>query len=100
MSGYEVDPVELFAAQARVVEAAQDGRDGVGQVRLSGADLFAGGWTGAAAAAFHEGFDEWLSGAASMLAGLEDLASALGAAARDYERSESTNTSTFTRMAS
>lgn len=91
MSGFEVDPSELFAAGARVSEGAADGHGSLTRVRLDAEDLFAGGWTGAAGAAFERGFEDWLGGARQMLAGLEDLASALTAAGHDYECSERTN---------
>ena len=99
MSGFDVEPVELFAAGARVSEAAADGHQSVARVRAEGVALFAGGWTGTAAFAFREGFDEWLSGAALMLSGLEDLASALTSAGHDYELAERANDS-IVRLAS
>lgn len=100
MSGFDVEPVELFAAGARASEAAADGHESVARVRVGSADLFAGGWTGAAAAAFGDGVDEWLSGAALLLSGLEELASALTSAGHDYEQAERTNDNTFVRLAS
>lgn len=95
MSGFEVDPTELFAAGARVSEAAVDGRGSVERVRLEAAELFAGGWTGAAAAAFRDGFDDWLVGARLMLSGLDDLSSALTAAGHDYTGSERATTTSL-----
>ena len=100
MSGFEVDPTELFAAGVRVSEAAVDGRESMTRVRLDADDLFAGSWTGVAAAAFHGGFEEWLGGARQMLAGLEDLSSALTTAGHDYAHAESTNSAHLEQLAS
>lgn len=97
MSGFDVEPSELFAAGARVSEAATDGHESVRRVRAEAEGLFDGGWTGGAATAFRAGFDEWLAGTARMLAGLEDLSTALSAAGHDYETAERGNDSMFAR---
>ncbi|WP_375498106.1 WXG100 family type VII secretion target [uncultured Jatrophihabitans sp.] len=100
MSGYDVDPVELFAARGRVQEAAQDGRTELARLESLANDVFAGGWRGGAASAFHAGYTEWHEGVSTMLAALDTLAQALGDAGLDYERAEGTNTTGFHRMAS
>ncbi|MBE7189098.1 WXG100 family type VII secretion target [Jatrophihabitans endophyticus] len=100
MSGFDTEPIELFAAGARVSEAAVDGHAALTRVRLDADDLLDAGWTGAAAAAFRGGVDQWLSASRSMLAGLEDLSSALTAAGHDYETAESGTLASLARLAS
>lgn len=100
MSGYDVDPAELFAARGRVGEAAEDGRAELARLQALAADVFGSGWRGGAAQAFRAGFDEWHDGALAMLAALDTLAQALGDAGLDYERAEGTNATGLRRMAS
>ena len=100
MSGFQVEPSELFAAGARVSEAALDGHESLTRARAEAEGLFGQGWSGSAAAAFRGGFDEWLTGALMMLSGLDDLASALTAAGHDYEQAESGSDAMLNRLAS
>lgn len=48
-----------------------------------------GDWVGPAADAFRTHFDEWTEGAGSLLAGLDDMASLIGATMRLYEQKDS-----------
>ncbi len=100
MSGYEVDPSELFAARGRVIEAADEGRAELARLEGQAADVFAAGWRGGAATAFQAGFAEWHDGVSSMLAALDTLAQALGDAGLGYERAEGANAAGLRRMAS
>ena len=100
MSGYDVDPVELFAAGHRVSEAAAEGRAALARLESLAADVFAAGWRGGAASALHAGYREWHEGVTTMLAALDTLAQALGDAGLDYERAEGTNTTGLQRLAS
>ncbi|WP_375484490.1 WXG100 family type VII secretion target [uncultured Jatrophihabitans sp.] len=100
MPGYDVDPSELFAAEGQVHQAAGEGRDELARLETLANDLFAAGWRGGAASAFHAGYAEWHAGAVSMLAALDTLAGALGDAGVDYERAETANATDLNRMAS
>jgi WXG100 family type VII secretion target len=100
MSGYAVEPAELFSAEARVTEAAADGRSELARLQAAGEDLFLAGWSGAAAAAFQGGFDSWLDSAGRLLAALDELGAALGLTARDYATAETTNSTGLRRLAS
>lgn len=100
MSGYDVDATELFAARGRLAEAAEEGRTELARLEAQAADVFGGGWRGAAAGAFHVGYDEWHGAALRMLAALERLAQAIGDAGAGYARAESVNATGLHRMAS
>lgn len=100
MSGYDVDPTELFAARGRLAEAADEGRTELARLEAQAADVFGSGWRGAAAGAFHAGYDEWHAGVLRMLAALDTLAQAVGDAGAGYARAESVNTTGLHRMAS
>lgn len=88
MSGYEVTPAELFAAQAQVSESVDELRAELARLRAAADDLLEHGWRGAAATAFGAGWREWDDGARLVLAGLDETAQALGLTAREYERTE------------
>ena len=100
MSGFRTDPVELFAAQARVADAASNGWAELSRLQSSAADVLGRTWRGRAAGALQAGFDEWLAGVRTMLAGLDELAAAIGSAAAAYEVSEQDSTTGFHRIAS
>lgn len=100
MSGYDVDPAELFAAGARVSEGAGEGRAELARLRAAAADLLGHGWRGEAAAAFGQAWREWSDGAQLVLAGLDDMARALGVTAADYEQNEQSVRSSVQRLAS
>ncbi|SHG21262.1 WXG100 family type VII secretion target [Jatrophihabitans endophyticus] len=89
MSGYEVDPTELLAAQARVAEAVTEGRAELTRLHTAARDLLDGQWRGHAATAFAAGWHEWADGARQLLAALDGIAHALGVTAADYETTES-----------
>ncbi len=99
MSGYDVDPVELFAARGRVSEAADEGRGELARLDSEVTDVLAAGWRGGAASAFAAGYREWHRGATAMLDALDTLARALGEAGCDYERAEGANTTGLHRLA-
>lgn len=88
MSGYEVEPAELFASGAQVRQAASDGRGRLDRLRAEVDELLGHGWRGTAATAFGTGWREWETGARTMLAALDEMAGALDASGRDYERNE------------
>ncbi|GAB2473498.1 WXG100 family type VII secretion target [Jatrophihabitans fulvus] len=88
MSGYEVDPTELFAAQAVVTEEVTEARAELARLQAAADDLLGHGWRGQAASAFGRGWQEWSEGARSVIAGLEQMAQALGVTAREYESNE------------
>lgn len=100
MSGYDVEPAELFAAQAMVAEAAGKGRGELERLRASAQDLLGDGWRGPAAAAFAQGWSEWSEAAQLVLAALEEMARALGVTASEYEQNEYTVQADFHRIAS
>lgn len=93
MSGYEVEPAELFAAQAMVTETAGEARAELGRLRAAAEDLLGHGWRGGAATAFAAGWHEWEDGARLVVSALEEIARALGATARQYEQNEYATTS-------
>jgi WXG100 family type VII secretion target len=100
MSGYAVEPAELFSAEARVTEAAEDGRSALARLQAAGEDLFLAGWSGPAASAFQDGFDTWVGSAGRLLEALDQLGEALGLTARDYATTETTNSTGLQQLAS
>lgn len=100
MSGYDVESGELFAAQAMVAEAAGEGRAELMRLRAAAQDLLGHGWRGPAAAAFAGGWREWATGAAVVLAALDEMGRALGIAATEYEQNEYAIEADFQRIAS
>lgn len=100
MSGFGTDPVELFAAQARVADAASAGWTELSRLTASATDVLGSSWRGRAAGGVQAGFDEWVGGVRAMLTGLDELAAALGSAGAAYEVSEQDTTTAFHRIAS
>lgn len=100
MSGYDVEPAELFAVQAGVGEAAAEGRAELARLRASAHDLLGYAWRGVAATAFDAGWQEWAAGAELVLHALQEMADALGRTAADYEQNEIAVRSGFARIAS
>lgn len=88
MSGYEVEPAELFAAQAMVTETATEARAELSRLRAAAEDLLGHGWRGTAAAAFAAGWHDWAEGARLVVSALEETARALGVTAQQYEQNE------------
>jgi WXG100 family type VII secretion target len=88
MSGYDVDPTELFAAEAMVREAAEQGRAELTRLRHAAQDLLDEHWRGTAATAFAAGWQEWVGGAQTVLTALDAMARALGTTAVQYEQNE------------
>lgn len=99
MSGYEVEPAEVFAAGAMASEAANEGRAELARLRAAADDLLGHGWRGGAATAFGHGWREWHDGARSMLSALDEMARALDVTAREYEQNETSTAADFRRIA-
>lgn len=100
MSGFGTAPVEVCAAHARVADAASAGRSELSRLTAAASDVLGSSWRGRAARGLHAGFDEWVTGVQTMLAGLDELAAALGSAGAAYEVSEQDSTTGFHRIAS
>jgi uncharacterized protein YukE len=100
MSGFRTDPVELFVAQARVADAASSGWTSLSRLSASVEDVLGRSWRGRAAGGVEAGFDDWVAGVRTMLAGLDELAAALGTAGAAYAVSEQDSNAGFHRIAS
>lgn len=99
MSGYEVEPAEVFAAGALAAEAANEGRVELARLQAAADDLLGHGWRGQAAAAFGQGWHEWHDGARTMLAALDEMARALDVTAREYEQNETATVTDLRKIA-
>jgi WXG100 family type VII secretion target len=88
MSGYDVAPSELFAAEAMVRDAAEQGRAELSRLGGAAQDLLGEHWRGHAATAFAAGWHEWADGARTVLTALDEMARALGTTATQYEQNE------------
>lgn len=94
MLGY--DELRAAAAEAEAVlgELAQACDRGEAEV----ARLLDGGWTGAAAAAFADAWDDWLAGAASVRAGLAGLAAGVDTSSRVAHATDASVVSRLARL--
>ena len=84
VSGFGVTPTELETVDGALAGAASCARAAVQRLRDEGAALLAEGWRGGAAAAFRDGWTEWLVGTALVLEALDELAGLVGSAGRSY----------------
>lgn len=100
MRGYSVEQEQLRSCAAALALAAQHARAEVASVRAEAEELFAIGWRGAAAGAFHTGWDEWMHGAAAMLDALERMSAAITESASAYSETDSNVRTSLTRLVS
>lgn len=99
MPGYEVESAELFSAQAMVSDAATEARAELTRLRAAAQDLLGHGWRGSAAAAFGEGWQQWVHGAELVLSALDATAHALGVTGAEYEQNETSVSADVQRVA-
>ena len=99
MSGYQVEPAELFSAGALASAGADDARAELARLQAAAQDLLGHGWRGQAASAFAAEWHEWDEGARRMVSALEETARALNVTAREYESTEHGTTADLRRIA-
>lgn len=91
MGGFDTEPAELFAAGARLHDAAADARTALARLSAAADDVVGYGWRGAAGSAFGAGWREWEDGATRALAALDELADAFDTTGREYAAAEHAN---------
>ena len=94
-----VEPGQLAAARMQVCALAQELRAGLDCADADVAALLAGGWTGSAAQAFDQAWQQWRSGSVQVLDALAETADLLLAGAQAYERQEESTRLDFARLA-
>ena len=99
MSGFGVEVGGLRAAANVVAELTEDLRRRLQRVEAVAEDVFAGGWSGVAAAAYRLAWDEWRGAARGMLLSLAEMSDALGRTAADYAAREQAAVGGFERIA-
>ena len=88
MAGYRVDASVLAHADTRLGETAAAARAALDGVRATAGELLGSRWGGTAAAAFRDGWAEWLAGMTVLLDGLDAAAAALGDSSARYTATE------------
>jgi WXG100 family type VII secretion target len=83
-----LDHTAFRAAVADVHAAADRLRDDRDRVAREVDGLLDGGWSGAAATAYDDGWDDWKQAAARVLAGLDTMGRLLEVAHHDLTRSD------------
>lgn len=84
----EVVVSELHSAAARLRDAGQRLQDGLSSVDLETSQLLGSGWTGDAASAFGNAWEQWHSGAGQVVRGLQTMADLLTVAGKEYAKTD------------
>ncbi len=88
MTGFDTSSVELQVTGSGLREISLDGHEALGVLTGDVESLLGGAWTGAAAAQFRVGWDEWRAATVRVLQVLDALGEELGIAGREYEARE------------
>jgi len=88
MSGFSVVPADLIAARGQLADACDRAADALRQARARADTLFAGGWSGPAAAACEQAWEQWRAGAARSCDALDRIAAGVQRCAADYADAE------------
>jgi WXG100 family type VII secretion target len=99
VGGYAVDAGELQGCDALIGEVSEHSRAALARVRVAAHELLGSGWRGGASAAFRLGWEQWLDGAETMLAALDEMAAAVGRAGGGYQSGEDAIRAGITRAA-
>ena len=75
---YDVDTARMATARADVVDIHEELTKDFATLSASVDSLLTSGWRGPARDAYARGWADWLDGAGSVLAGLEEMGSLLG----------------------
>ena len=94
-----LDHTAFRAAVADVHAAADRLRDDRDRVAQEVDGLLDGGWSGAAATAYADGWDDWKQAAARVLAGLDTMGALLKAAHADLARSDVSSGASIAQLA-
>ena len=94
-----LDHTAFRAAVADVHAAADRLRDDRDRVAQEVDGLLDGGWSGAAATAYADGWDDWKQAAARVLAGLDTMGQLLEAAHVDLARSDVSSGDSIAQLA-
>lgn len=99
MSGFVVEVDGVHAAAQFVTALTEDVQDRLRRVDAVAEDVFVSGWSGTAAAAYQEAWDEWRGAAGAVLGALSDIGDALTRTAADYAVREYATVGGFERIA-
>jgi WXG100 family type VII secretion target len=93
-----LDHTAFRAAVADLHASADRLRDDRDRIAREVDGLLDGGWSGAAASAYAEGWADWKDGAARVLAGLEAMAHLLDATQADLVRGDDSSGGSLARL--
>ncbi len=85
---YDVDQQRLASAREDVINLHAEVSRDYKALAKSVDSLLASGWSGRAAEAYANGWADWLEGASSVLAGLEEMGTLLGVNHSVYQKNE------------
>ena len=98
MDGFEVTTAELNAAQVYVSGVAGEIRRGLDSLAAGVEELLSSGWTGTAAGAFAEGWQDWRTGSHDILDALGRMAQLLAITARTYDGTDTVSSIDFNQL--
>lgn len=98
MSGFEVTPSELNAAQEYVCDVAAETRAGLTSLASDVEQLLGGGWQGTAATALAAGWQDWCTGGYEVLDALGRMAQLLAITARAYDGTDTVSRIDFSQL--
>ena len=89
MSGVEVDPSELLSVSTQLDSLSQSMQSGLGALDHDVSDALGTSWSGSAAAAYTQVWQEWHEGATLVVEGLRRMSGLLQEAALRYSATDS-----------
>lgn len=85
---YDVEPARMAQARVNLVSIHEELSRDYTTLSTSVEGLLASGWRGPARDAYAKGWADWLEGAGSVLAGLEEMGSLLGVTRSTYVQND------------
>jgi WXG100 family type VII secretion target len=98
MGGFDVEQSAIPAAKAATDRVHGQLQNAMGDVTGKVTALLGGGWSGPAATAYQQAFDEWRQGAEEVLSGLATMSGLLAQTGTDYAASDDVSTDLMNRL--
>lgn len=98
MAGFDITPVELRVCGSMLAQVSEDLRIDLSVLTREMDSLLLGGWQGAAAEDFAQGWEHWLAGAKDALDALSTMGRLLDDTGRDYQSADTSAADKVTRL--
>ncbi|HEY3750963.1 MAG TPA: WXG100 family type VII secretion target [Pseudonocardiaceae bacterium] len=97
MDGFDAEPVELRVCGSMLSQISTEVHEQMIGLQAEADGLFAGGWQGATAQGFADGWQQWQTGAAEVLAALESIGQLLDTTGQNYQTTDEQASGTISR---